>query len=211
MKKKHGASTPILVPTAPSEQSDGRMQRSQDSQKRIVAAMLELVAEGNMTPSADQVAERAKVGLRSVFRHFKDMDSLYREMSYAVTAALNVLVQQPFKSSGWREQVLELVDRRSAVFEQLTPFLLAAQVHQHRSAFLKEGHERFVKTLRQILLGLLPPVAARDSQTVDALDLMLSFEAWHRLREDQGLDVAKAKRVLKETISAVLEGHAERE
>jgi AcrR family transcriptional regulator len=211
MKKMRGASTPVLVPIEPSEQSDGRIQRSQDSQRRIVAAMLALVAEGDMTPSAEQVAERAQVGLRSVFRHFKDMDSLYREMSNAVTAAMNVFVQQPFKSTGWREQILELVDRRAAVFEQLTPFLQAAQVHQQRSTFLKAGHERFVKTLRQIILGLLPPPVARDSQTVDALDLMLSFEAWHRLREDQGLDIAKAKRVLKTTIGSILERHTEPE
>ena len=35
--------------------------------------------------------------------------------------------------------------------------------------------------------------------------MMLSFEAWQRLREDQGLDVARAKRVLKEAIGVILE------
>ena len=43
--------------------------------------MLELVAQGNLEPSADQIADIAKVGRRSVFRHFKDMDTLYREMT----------------------------------------------------------------------------------------------------------------------------------
>lgn len=46
--------------------------------------MLELVREGDISPSAELVAARADVGLRTVFRHFKDLDSLYREMS-AVT------------------------------------------------------------------------------------------------------------------------------
>ena len=58
MKKSSTASIYLLKPVEPSEQSDGRIKRSQDSQQRIVAAMLELVSEGNMTPSAEQVAER---------------------------------------------------------------------------------------------------------------------------------------------------------
>jgi hypothetical protein len=118
-------------------------------------------------------------------------------------------VRQPFKATTWREQVLEVVDRRATVFEMLTPFLRSAQLHQQRSPFLKEGHARFVKALREILLSLLPPKVARDSQLVEAADLLLSFEAWQRLREDQGLDVAKARRVLKGAISAVLREHDE--
>jgi AcrR family transcriptional regulator len=203
----HAAPASILTPTEPSEQSDGRMKRSQNSQQRIVAALLELVAEGNMTPSAEQVAERADIGLRSVFRHFKDMDSLYREMADAIAITIDGAVRQPFKSVGWREQVLELVDRRATVFEKLTPFLQAAQIHRQRSPFLQTGHERFVQALRQILLGLLPAKAVRDSQMVEAIDLLVSFEAWRRLREDQRLDVAKARRILKGMIGAVLHAH----
>ena len=204
MKKSSAAQIYLLKPAEPSEQSDGRVKRSQDSQQRIVVAMLELVAEGNMTPSAEQVAERAGIGLRSVFRHFRDMDSLYREMADALAAAIGDVVRQPFRTIGWRNQVLELVDRRADVFEKLTPFLRAAQVHRQRSPFLKAGHERFVKTLRQIMLALLPSQVARSSLLVEAIDLLLSFEAWRRLREDQGLDVAKARRVLKDMIVSVL-------
>lgn len=205
MKKARAAPVHVLTPTEPAEQSDGRIKRSQDSQQRIVAAMLELVSEGNMTPSAEQVAERAGIGLRSVFRHFKDMDSLYREMADVISATIDGVVGRPFKATGWRAQVLELVDRRASVFEKLAPFLRAAHAHRQRSPFLKAGHERFVKALRRILLGLLPPKAAGDGQLVEAFDLLLSFEAWRRLREDQGLDVARARRVLKSTIGAVLQ------
>ena len=63
-------------PTPPTEERDGRRLRSQDSRARIVAAMLDLIREGEIAPSAELVASRANVGLRTVFRHFKDMDSL---------------------------------------------------------------------------------------------------------------------------------------
>jgi hypothetical protein len=118
-------------------------------------------------------------------------------------------VLQPFEAADWRGQVLELVDRRATGFEKMKPFLLAGQVHRHRSQFLKTSHAQFVEMLRKILLGILPKDAAGDAVLVEAIDLLLSFESWSRLREDQGLGIAKAKRVLKQAIEALLEGQAE--
>jgi AcrR family transcriptional regulator len=190
------------------QESDGRKHRSQKSQARIVNAMLELVAQGNLEPSADQIADIAEVGRRSVFRHFKDMDTLYREVSDSIEATMGSIVQQPFEAADWRGRVLELVDRRAIGFEKMKPFLLAGQVHRHRSAFLKTSHARFVGMLRMILLGILPKDAAGNVVLVEAIDLLLSFESWNRLREDQGLSIAKAKLVLKNAIESLLQGHA---
>jgi hypothetical protein len=38
--------------------------------------------------------------------------------------------------------------------------------------------------------------------------MLLSFESWCRLRDDQGLGVAKSKRVLKQAIEALLQRQA---
>ena len=197
-----------LTAAATAQEADGRKHRSQKSQMLIVNAMLELVAKGNLEPSADQIAEIAKVGRRSVFRHFSDMDTLYREMNNSITATMGSIVQQPFLAADWRGQVLELVDRRAVGFEKMKPFLLAGQVHRHRSAFLKTAHAQFVGILRNILMAILPKDAARDAVLVEALDMLLSFESWNRLREDQGLSIAKSKRVLKQAIELLLEGQA---
>jgi AcrR family transcriptional regulator len=189
-------------------ESDGRKHRSQKSQVRIVDAMLELVAQGNLEPSADQIADIAKVGRRSVFRHFSDMDTLYREMTDSIATTMGSIVQQPFEATDWRGKVLELVDRRAIGFEKMKPFLLAGQVHRHRSQVLKTSHARFVAMLRMILLGIVPKDVAGNVVLVEAIDLLLSFESWNRLREDQGLSVAKAKLILKNAIDSLLQGHA---
>jgi AcrR family transcriptional regulator len=194
--------------TAPktAQAADGRKHRSQKSQMLIVNAMLDLVAQGNLEPSADQIAEIAKVGRRSVFRHFSDMDTLYREMNNSIAVTMGSIVQQPFQAADWRGQVLELVDRRAVGFEKMRPFLLAGQVHRHRSAFLKTAHAEFVGLLRNILTSILPKKIAGDAVLVETLDMLLSFESWNRLREDQGLSIAKSKIVLKQAIESLLEG-----
>jgi AcrR family transcriptional regulator len=193
-----------LTAIEPAHESDGRKSRSRKSQQRIVNAMLELVAQGNVAPSADQIAETANVGRRSVFRHFQDMDALYREMAGSLAAAMGSAVHERFLATDWRGKVLELIDRRAQAFETLKPFLHAGQAHRHRSAFLKTSHAGFVGMLRQILVDILPEATARDVVMVEAIDLLLSFETWHRLREDQRLDIATAKRVLKHAVGSLL-------
>jgi AcrR family transcriptional regulator len=200
-----GKGSPFRLTAAkPADEADGRKHRSQKSQASIVNAMLELVAQGNLEPSADQIADIARVGRRSVFRHFKDMDTLYREMTNSIATTMGSIVLQPFEAADWAGRVLELVDRRAVGFEKMKPFLLAGQVHRHRSPYLKASHAQFVQMLRQILLGLLPKEIARNADLVDALDMLLSFEIWHRLRDDQGLSIARAKRVLKQAIQSTL-------
>ena len=85
---------------------DGRRVRGADNRKRIVDALLKLVEGGAVSPSAEQVAGEAGVGLRTVFRHFSDMDSLYREISERMTAEIKPIIEQPCVS------VFELIERR---------------------------------------------------------------------------------------------------
>lgn len=179
----------------PAPVTDGRRRRSQDSRERIVRAMLELVHAGDPSPGAEQVAARAGVGLRSVFRHFADMDSLYREMSALIEGELRSLIRQPFSADDWRGRTLELIERRAAVYERIGPFLRASETHRHRSPFLEADHTRFVSAAREILRQQAPE-AARNRSLFEALDLLLSFETWSRLRREQGLSYKRAVDVL---------------
>src|SRR5260221_14667717 len=67
--------------------------------------MLELVRAGAISPNAEEVAERAGLGLRTVFRHFDDMDSLYREMAEAMRIELQPIVAAPFASRDWQGRI----------------------------------------------------------------------------------------------------------
>ncbi|HXA39600.1 MAG TPA: TetR/AcrR family transcriptional regulator [Phenylobacterium sp.] len=192
---------PVALSPAPADaSSDGRRRRGQDNRARIVAAMLEIIHSGDMAPSAEQVAARADVGLRTVFRHFQDMDSLYREMSGVISAEVRAWAERPFKAQDWRGRVLELVERRAYAFEKIAPFLRASTIFRHRSKHLEADHTQFVTAQREILKRQLPPAVARDQLKLDILDLLLSFETWSRLRNEQGLSPKRAQ----ETLAAAL-------
>ena len=192
----------------PAEESDGRRRRGQDNRARIVAAMLEIIRGGDMSPSADQVAARADVGLRTVFRHFKDMDSLYSEMSVVIESELRSIVGTPFKSTAWKDRIVELVDRRAVAFEKITPFKHASEAYRHRSRFLDQDSGKLVTALRAILERELPKALVESPLKVEALDLLLSFETWSRLRREQGLSIQQASDVLRATVQRLLDDEA---
>jgi AcrR family transcriptional regulator len=191
---------PVAAPAA-----DGRRRRGEDNRAKIVAAMLEIIHAGDLAPSAEQVAQRADVGLRTVFRHFQDMDSLFREMSVVIMGELHAVAEAPFKSSDWRERVVELVERRGAAFEKVGPFLRATSQIRRRSKYMDVDHARLVKALREILKQQLPPAAAADPLKLEALDLLLSFEAWSRLRREQGLSPKRARETLEAAVRKLLD------
>jgi AcrR family transcriptional regulator len=167
--------------------------------------MLEIIREGEVSPGAEQVAERADVGLRTVFRHFKDMDSLYREMSEVIEAEMRAIAGQPFHAEDPHERVVELVARRGAVFEKIGPFKRASDVLRHRSRFLDDDSDRLVVALREILQLVAPEAIRLDSDRFEALDLLLSWESWSRLRREQGLGPEDARRVLEAAVRRVMD------
>ena len=184
--------------------ADGRRQRSEASRERIVDAMLELVGEGMVTPSADAVAERAGVGLRTVFRHFENMEGLYREINASMTAEVQPMFARPFENHRWPAVLAELIDRRSRLFERILPYKIAADVHRFHSPFLSRQVEAIARAQRSALLHLVPAALRSDSMFVESLDLILSFETWRRLRKDQKLSQPRARQVLEHLTQVLL-------
>lgn len=187
-------------------EQDGRRARGAENRRRIVAAMLELIGEGEISPSAELVAARAEVGLRTVFRHFDDMDSLYREISALMSAELLPIANAPFPDGDWHDRIADLIKRRGRVFEKMMPFKIAADVHRHRSDFLNEEHAELIAMQRRTLAAALGDGFKLDPLKFEALNLVMSFDAWRHMRIDQKLGVARAKKLLMMSAEALLSG-----
>jgi AcrR family transcriptional regulator len=185
---------------------DGRRQRTVDSRARIVSAMLELTHAGHISVSAELVAERANVGLRTVFRHFNDMDSLYREMSLAIEKRIREEVSFSVAATGWRERLDEMIRRRTGVFEKIAPYKRAEAAHRHRSKVLGQDIDRMNTFMREMLRSVMPPAVAKDQLLFEALEMVLSFESWERLRREQMLSPRRAREVLEGAVGKLLAG-----
>jgi len=172
--------------------SDGRVRRAERSGQAIVDALLELVGKGILEPTAQQVATRAGVGIRTVFRRFSDMERLFAEMSARMQAEALPLLVGGRPSGDLAERARALVGRRVAFFERIAPYKRAANLKRWRSPFLRARHAELVRVLRADLVRRLPELRRAPEAFVDALDLATSFEAWDRLRTEQRLGRERA-------------------
>lgn len=186
------------------EASDGRRRRSERSRRQIVEALFKLVRSGEMNPSAAQVAEAANVSLRTVFRHFEEMDSLYQEMSREMDGIILPQVNAPLQAKDWKGRLRELMERRTKIFEDIMPLRLCGMLRRYQSDFLMGGHKRFLEFEAAAVDRLLPESIRTLAPIALALDSALSFDVYRRLRQDRGLTQAKAKAVVAEMLEAIL-------
>ena len=166
---------------------DGRRQRSERSQTAIIEAALALMDEGALVPTAQQIADRAGVGIRSFFRHFADMDSLFLAADEMLISSYEALFEVDNRGGTLSERVARAIDLYGNAFDQLRPIILCTQAQLWRSPKLRENYAWHQKRLRKELELWLPEVAALPSDRREALHAVASFDMWHRLREDQGL------------------------
>jgi AcrR family transcriptional regulator len=183
---------------------DGRLNRSVVTRNKIVETLTMLILEGQISPTAEQVALRANVGLRTVFRHFDNMDALYREISIDVDAQIKPLLQARLDGQTWQERVAQSIGVRSEIYDRTAAMHVAAQVHRHESAYLTQNLMESARLQRDLLQRLLPPDVAQSPHLLDALDLVLSFESWIRLRREQSLSASEATAVMQLTVKALL-------
>jgi AcrR family transcriptional regulator len=190
--------------SSPQASTDGRALRSERSRQTIVAALFDLVGKGSLKPTAQQVAERAGVGIRTVFRHFSDMDTLYAELNARLREEILPLTQTPISRGDLAERARGLVALHAHVFERIAPYKRSGDAQRWHSPFLQTEHKRFVRELRNDLHRWLPELSGADPDTVSALEMATSFRAWDRLRIDQRLNAKRAASTIETAVLALL-------
>jgi len=187
--------------------TDGRRARRHRSRDVAVDALLDLLDEGVLRPTAQQVAERSGVSLRSIFRIFEDVQSLHE----AATTRHLSRVGHLFVTLDDRGDLPARIDSTTAalarVYEAVGPIRRAALRLAPESEVFAQRLER----ARQWLRGELDRVFAAeltspgaDGTRSAALEALLSFEAWDQLRGGQGLSVEQAMEVLRRTALTLL-------
>ena len=184
--------------------SDGRFNRSVVTRTKIVSALTSLVYEGYLSPTAEQVAQRADVGLRTVFRHFDDLNSLYSEIGADLEALILPVLQVRLIGNSWQDKLMHSIEIRVQFYDRIAALYLSAQVHRHRSPLITHKLTRDVHRLREIGRIILPAGIQQNLLVFESLDLLMSPDTWVRLRRDQSLSAEEALNVVRLAVKAVL-------
>ncbi|HPH68959.1 MAG TPA: hypothetical protein PLF40_24565 [Kofleriaceae bacterium] len=181
--------------------ADGRAQRSARTQAKITKAVYDLVRAKSRFPTALEVARHAGVGERTVFRQFRDLDTLGASIHALVVPEVMLLARASAPTGDLHADVIELVSRRARIFEFITPFQRAVRAHGAGFPLANEQNAAMAATMRagaEAIIG--PHLGDRSRDTLEVIDVLLSFDAWERLRAVQKLEAAHAERVLREAV-----------
>jgi len=184
---------------------DGRVQRGMRSRTAVVDAILDLLVEGVTQPTAQMVSDRSGISVRSIFRLFDDMASLYQAAA-ARQAERLVALLVPLADDGPRaDRIAALVANRADVYEVITPVRRAGvRLADTSEPIARELRRAAVLFRSQVARSFRIELADAGPEMLDALDLATCWEAWERLRTVQRLDPAAAAQVLTITVTALL-------
>jgi AcrR family transcriptional regulator len=183
---------------------DGHRQRSERSQIAIVEAALTLINEEKQVPTAQQIADRAGVSIRSFFRHFADMDALFLSADEMLGASYETLFAVTDRSGTLSQRISRAVDLYGNAFDQLCDLILCTQALAWRFPALQERYAYHQKRLRDELELWLPEVAISPRSRREAVHAVTSFEMWHRLRTHQRLSQKSSHAIIQELVTGLL-------
>jgi len=191
------------------ETKDGRQARSHRTRAAVAEAMLDCLEDDLLRPSAKQVAERAGVSTRAVFRHFDNMEALFEETAQLQTE--RVLSElPPLVTEGSLDQRIDALVLHSARRNEIiAPVHRAALLAEPFSRVIRERHAGMRAAVRrQVCSAFAPELSAlseakRRDRTA-ALCAALSFSYWEELRRHTRLSLAAARRVLRGAVRALL-------
>jgi len=197
----------MLPPRAPVEKRDGRRERSVRTRKAIVASLIDLIEEGNVSPTAAQIAKRASIAVRSIRQHF-----VSREALFVAAAAEHARRMSPLSSAidprlPLDKRVSAFVETRSRELEASAPVRratsLVSSVALGRATDAawqrrrQEVQEVFTKELSS---------ARKRGELLDMLDLLSHARTWDTLRGVMQLTAEDARALLARGLRAVLVG-----
>jgi AcrR family transcriptional regulator len=168
---------------------DGRRARREQNRAAVVDALAELYAEGTYEPSAAEIAERAGLSPRSLFRYFDDVDDLNRAtIDQQLDRARPLLAVPATADDPTATKVDRLVEARLRLYEAIAPAARAARVGAWRHPVLAEQIASTRSYLRHQLERLFAPELdalgpGRAPAALAAMDVLCSFEAVELLRD----------------------------
>jgi AcrR family transcriptional regulator len=196
----------------PVEVLDGRQSRTARSRRAICDACLDLVQEGQLQPSADEISERAGVSRRSIFNHFADLAELYDAVVEAGTQRCAPLLEDISDQQPVERRVERLIQVRSKFLEATAAFTRAltaqALVGPAADQALRVSTDALGRQYADIerLFGReLAHLSSADRvEVLEAMSAAMAPPLWEHLRRNRGLSISRSRALVKRTLTSIL-------
>lgn len=195
---------------AVAEKVDGRVARSQRTFAAVVHAFLELLEEGDLRPTAARVADRAGVSRRSVYVHFRDLDTLFAaaaERHYDLRLG-PLLAEGPLPAS-LPDRIAAFARLKAARLERVSPVRRAAMLQEPFSKEvarqLEAARDRAAEEVEEVFAPELSDLGFERRRVVAAaIGVAAAWPTWDGLRRERGMSYEDSTTVLTHLLAGIL-------
>jgi AcrR family transcriptional regulator len=190
--------------------TDGRTIRRERNRARVVESMLELLDEGELDPSVEQLVARSGVSARSIFRHFDGLDDLRRSvMARHFERVEPLLAVDDIGRGTLDDRVARFVETRLRACEAMAGPARISRLNAPFQPLVAEEITRFRRHLAaQVRAHFATELARRTRAEADDLeiviDVLVSFDAWDQLSTAHGRTRAQIRRAWARSLTALL-------
>jgi AcrR family transcriptional regulator len=189
---------------------DGRTLRRTRNRTAVIAALLEIIREGNLRPGASEIADRAGVSHRSIFRYFDDLDDLVRTaIDHAFEQAGPMASIPDIGSGSLDERLANFVDARLALFESVDGTMQLARMRAPSIPSIDEGIAEiaalFKAQIAEHFARELAPVGDDDRDLlIDGVLVLTSYDSFTIHRRLLHSDVDRIRAAWQYALGAML-------
>lgn len=203
---------PMVGRPAAASQGDGRADRSARTHDKIIEALFSLIEEGNLSPRTDEIAERADVAVRTIFRHFEDVEGLYRAAEQEIEKLLSDNSESeaevvPASDQPLPERLKAYAQNQGNIYEWVRYYLYFYLQRVGYAGDKSEPDRLRTERARLRLWSAIPECAAASPATRAIVEMMFTFRCWEQLRYGQALSVDDAVAYIADATQSLLEQH----
>jgi TetR/AcrR family transcriptional regulator of autoinduction and epiphytic fitness len=189
--------------------ADGRATRAERTRMAVVDALLSLNEQGNLRPTAREIAAEAGVSLRSIYVHFDDVEALFIAAAIRHGERLQSL-SRPLVTEGPLEARTDaLLAHRRTIYEAGAGVRRAALLQEPFSPALRRalevGRASGRAEVDQVFAPEISAAGEHGHGLRQALALVTGATTWDVLRRYQGMSAAGAEAQMRTMVFALLE------
>ena len=195
--------------TATNTPRDGRTVRAERTRQALVDALLALLYEGELRPTAERIAARAGVSERSLFQHFADREALYQAVAVQQYERVAPMLEPVDLTLPLPERIDAFVSQRARLLEDVTPVRRAALLLEPDSevvaGWLQSTRRQKARELERVFRAELDTLEQpRRGVVVGALVAASAWTFWESLRAHQRLSVDRSRAAMRHAIASLL-------
>ena len=175
---------------------DGRKLRSESTADHILNTAIKIARKGDIdSMSFNSIAKEANIGTRTIFRHFKDQESLQDSLDQKLGEEFTSYFSKISKEDNLERRIENVSSTLIQFFVKNQNIIRWTLRNIWRDKNLRQNMFSWNQTLRNFVYSILPEIQERTKPEREIIFECMSFVFFLRLNVVQGLNEDQIKEI----------------